>query len=160
MKLNKQIKKLFKDMERAKQYCAKTYPDWNDDCFNALENKFIWGFCKNKHIEPSFCTWNDAQVYYNRATKKYYLDIDTGIFIEDIDAETARVELERLEEIKKAFRNFLRKSNLRTDALIPCFFNPDFQLSLDGESLTQLYVKFCILLEGYKWYRNQNQQEI
>lgn len=153
--ISKQLKKLFKDTERAKKVCAKKYPDWEDDCFNALDNKFIWGICHGeKQLEPSFCTWNDAQVYFNRSTKRYYLDIDTGIYDTTQMGDLAWVELERLYEIKEGFRNFLVENNLRTEPEIRCFFSPDYQIALDANSLSELYANFCMMLAGYDWYRN------
>lgn len=153
--LKKQIKQTLKKMERQKKICRKKYYDWQDNCFNCLENKFIWGYLPNcENLEPSFCTWNMAQIYFNRESKKYYLDIDTGIYDANLYPEYAREEYDRLSRIDIAFRDFLIESNLKLlDPKIPCFYSPDFQLSLEADSLTTLYTKFRIMLEGYKLYR-------
>ena len=55
------------------------YPDWKDDEFNCLDNKFIWGVkakSDQSGKDPSFVTLNDLQIYYNRKSKIYFLDLD------------------------------------------------------------------------------------
>jgi len=158
--IGKRIKKMFKTLKKEKERCRKVYIDWEDDCFNSLDCKFIWGIPeKETEKEPSFCSLNKAQVYYNRKTKRYYLDIDCG-FYQCNDEKSARHELERLAEIDQGFRVFLIENNLKLCSKIPCFMSPDFQLELDGESLTELYTKFRIVLEGYRWFREQTQYKI
>ena len=82
------------------------------------------------------------------------MDIDTGFYDVAEDEEFAWCELERLTRIDFAFRDFLIENNLKLrDSDIPCFYSPDFQLNLEADSLTTLYTKFRIMLEGYKMYR-------
>ena len=156
MKINlkKKIRQTLKSMKHAKAACRKKYIDWEDNCFNCLDSKFIWGYAPGLDTEPSFCSCNLAQVYFNRATKKYYMDIDTGFYNVAKDEEFAWCELERLTRIDFAFRDFLIENNLKLrDPNIPCFYSPDFQLNLEADCLTTLYTKFRIMLEGYKMYR-------
>jgi hypothetical protein len=147
-KLEKLIKKELKQNEKKRQWCRQRYPDWEDDEFNMLECKFIWGIPYESEKEPSFLTLNKAQIYYNRETDLYYLDIDLPE-----DTSAAWDEIARLDEIKSGFEDFLIKNNLRMLAKIPYFYGPEFQFSLDGRSPTELYTKFRCMYEGYKWYK-------
>lgn len=147
--LRKELRKIGKDYKREKARCARLYPDWQDDEFNMLDNLFIWGCNANPKITPSFCSWDDAYIYYNRATQKYYMTIDTGFYGCNYDEDLARSELQRLSEIENAFRNFLVEKGILIHADIFPFEDP----ALEAETLTELYIKFHIMLEGYKSYR-------
>lgn len=132
------IKREMKRYEKERKRCVKSYPDWRDDEFNMLDNKFIWGF-NSMGEEPSFSSWNDAYIYYNRANKKYYLEIDTL---------SAQGELDRLFEIKVAFRNFLIENEIPRCADFSHFQD----MTLEADSLTELYTKFEIQCAGYSYY--------
>lgn len=136
--LKKFLKKEFKRYLKEKKRCAAQYPDWRDDSFNVLDNKFIWGF-NSMGDEPSFAAWNEAYIYYNRATKKYYLEIDESV---------ARGELGRLFEIKEAFRNFIIDSGVEHFPKIQRFSNFPFE----ADSLGELFLNFSIQLSGYRDY--------
>lgn len=147
--LRKELRKMGKDLKREKARCARLYPDWVDDEFNMLDNLFIWG-CNYDHpnVIPSFYTWDDAYIYYNRANKKYYMTIDTGFYGCNYDAELARSEIQRLGRIDEAFRDFLIEKGLPMRADIFPFEDP----ALEADTLSELYVKFRIMIEGYKFY--------
>ena len=89
MKTKRQIHKLFNSYQREKKRCAKLYPDWNDDNYNALDNKFIWGVTEELSTEASFATNNIVVIYYNRSNKKYYLSIDVTGFTTLLSKTTA-----------------------------------------------------------------------
>ncbi len=158
--INKYLKQAFradrKNYSRDKKRCKKIYPDWQDDEFNLLDHKFIWGIDLDHPEQPtSFHSWNDAYVYFNRKDKFYYMEVDTTLFIAhyaDEDSQAVvRTELDRLLKIDEAFRIFLIENNLRM-----CAENlPFWSLDLKAETLTELYTRFRILLEGYKWYLNK-----
>lgn len=149
--IRKELKKIGKDLKREKARCARLYPDWVDDEFNMLDNLFIWGYNENPNIVPSFYSWDDAYIYYNRASKKYYMTIDVGFYGMKYDAELARNELQRLDRIDEAFRNFLIEKGLPMRADIFPFEDP----SLEAETLSELYVKFRIMIEGYRLYNER-----
>lgn len=148
-KFIQEVKHLSKDLEKEKARCAKEYPDWEDNEFNMLDHKFIWGYNVNPNITPSFLSWDDAFVYFNRKDNKYYMTIDTGLFTRGYQDEPAWVEIERLSRIDEAFRNFLIENDLRMNADFEFFQD----LFLCADNLTELYTKFRIQLEGYKWYK-------
>ena len=143
--LRKELKKIGHDYKREKTRCARLYPDWCDDEFNMLDNLFIWGYNTNPKATPSFCSWDDAYVYFNRQTKKYYMTIDTGFYGCDYNADLARIESDRLSQIDKAFRDFLIEKGLPIRADIFPFEDP----ALEADTLSELYVKFKIMIEGY-----------
>lgn len=151
--LNRHLKKVNRDLKKSKARCRREYIDWEDDEFNMLDNKFIWGYNVDPAKTPSFLSWDEAYVYFNRKTKKYYMVVDTTFYTKQLEvdqsAEAARAEIGRLFQIADAFRDFLIENNLRQRA---DFYS--FQDSfLCADSLTELYTKFRIQLEGYKWYR-------
>ena len=144
--LRKEFRRISKSMKREKERCARLYPDWRDDEYNMLDNQFIWGYNTDPTITPSFYSWDDAYIYYNRADKKYYMTIDTGFYGYPQTKEVARMELDRLSEIEKAFRNFLLEKEVPivyTDIL------PFKDPSLEAYSLSELYIKFRIMVKGY-----------
>ena len=146
--LQKELKKIGHDYKREKARCARLYPDWEDDEFNMLDNLFIWGYNVDPKTIPSFHSWDDAYIYFNRATKKYYMTIDTGFYGCNYDADLARAEDDRLSQIDEAFRDFLIEKGLPMRADIFPFEDP----ALEADTLSGLYVKFRIMLEGYKIY--------
>lgn len=150
--LTKELRKIGKNMKRERARCARLYPDWRDDEFNMLDNLFIWGYTIDAKAIPSFYTWDDAYVYFNRQTKRYYMTIDTGFYGCACDEELARTEIDRLSRIDEAFRDFLIEKGLSMRAEIFPLEDP----ALEADSLSELYVKFRIMLEGYKAYRGQN----
>lgn len=145
--IRKELKRMGKDLKREKARCARLYPDWRDDEYNMLDNYFIWGFNKNPKVIPSFNTWDDLYIYFNRASGKYYYHFDTGIYRYE-DMEAARIELERLSEMEIAFRNFIVESGLTMRAN---FCAADFE-DEGAATLSGLYVKFRTKYEAYKWY--------
>ena len=160
-KIEKKLKQLFKTIKKEKKRCAKEYPGWQDDCYNMLDARFVWALPSNpKETEPSFCSLNDAQIYFSRKTHKYYLDLDP-IAIQAGAEEDAWVELDRLSRIESAFRDFLIENNMRLRASTVTLFYPDDQPILEGATLTELYTKLRILIEGYRWFieTDKNQQE-
>lgn len=150
--LRHELKKIGKDYKREKARCARLYPDWQDDEFNMLDNLFIWGYNIDPKIIPSFYSWDDAYIYYNRATKRYYMTIDTGFYGMNYSEELAQVEIQRLSEIEKGFRNFLTEKGLPMRADIFPFEDP----SLEADTLSELYVKFRIMIKGYNIFNTKN----
>lgn len=79
-RLNRALKREIKKREKETKKFKKLYPDWEDDEYNCADNKFIWGIKSYDDITecpPSFYTLNDIDIYYNRKSKLYFLDIET-----------------------------------------------------------------------------------
>ena len=146
--LAKELRKMGRELRREKDRCAKLYPDWRDDEFNMLDNKFIWGTCQKLNAIPSFCTWDDAYIYYNRATHKYYMTIDLGFYGFTYDTEVGRIAIKRLAKIKEDFETFLTKNEIPLGTRIFPFEDP----ALEADSLAELYTKFLVMYQGYTYY--------
>ena len=149
--LRKEFKKIGRDYKREKARCAKLCPDWEDNEFNMLDNLFIWGYNLDPKVTPSFHSWDDAYIYYNRATQKFYMTIDTGFYGCAYNEELARVEIGRLDGINEAFRNFLIEKGMSLKVEI----FPLETLELEADDLSELYTKFNIMLDGYKQFRDK-----
>ena len=149
IKLDRYLKREFRKIRRRKKECAKLYPDWNDDEYNMLECKFVWGapeYEKERHT--SFNTDNLITVYYNRANERYYISLADSFF--DLTSKESKDEyIKYILNIKEQFANFI--FSLDEDGKIP--FEP-IHLSdianygLEGETLTQLYCRFCAIVKG------------
>ena len=142
------VKKILREIARERKRCAKQYPDWRDDEFNNLDDKFIWG-CppegKPSDTPTSFNTWDDAYIYFNRADGLYYMEIDTGFYNGVWNEDFAQDEIDRLHHIKHCLEKYMYKNQIpRTGKLFP-FKNPE----LCGNSVTELYLKLCVMIEGY-----------
>lgn len=126
-----------REYKREKKKCARLYADWRDDEYNLLHNYFIWGYSiQQKTSKTSFDTWNDIQVYYNRITKRYYYQIDIGIYEDKVAA---------LEELQAAFYDYVR--GLPTGKSVVDWL----ELQEEGaSSLNQLYIKFSLYCDNYK----------
>ena len=146
--ISKELTRAGKDYKREKARCKKMYPDWEDNEFNMLDYRFIWGYTPDANLTSSFYTWDDALVYFNRASKKYHMTLDTGFYgyEKEYNAELARDELYRLTQIENAFRNFLGEKG---ESLYPGVF-PLLNPALEGDTLGELYTKFRIMLSGYR----------
>lgn len=149
--INKELRRMGKSLKREKARCARMYPDWRDDEFNMLDNKFIWGYTEDAKTTPSFLTWDDIYIYYNRADHMFYVTIDTGLYLPPENAEAARMELDRLTKIDEAFRNFLTEIGQQPGDPI-CFCELDVRGST---TLSEAYSKFYVFLEGYRKYRDK-----
>ena len=148
----KEQKRQRRTIRHEKKRCRALYPDWRDDEFNMLHNKFIWGYTPGCVRTPSFNTWEDFYIYYNRAEKKFYFHIDTGIY-RYIDQEAARYEVGRLSQIEKAFRDFLIEKGIAPTADI-CFCDLETQ---GAYTLNDLYAQFYVLYKGYSEYLKKSQ---
>lgn len=145
--IGRKVKKILRDMKRERKRCAKEYPDWCDDEYNNLDDKFIWGCTSSTDNQPSsFNHWDDAYVYYNRKTKKYYMVIDTGFYSDIYDEEVAQEEIDRLDRIESRFSKFLIQNHIPCVAYIFPFQNP----ALEADTLSELYVKLRVMIEGYR----------
>ena len=150
--IEKELARAYKDYSKEKERCKKSYPDWRDDQFNMLDDKFIWGYNENPKEEPSFFSWDDAYVYFNRKNKTYYMEVNVWIW-ESMDAQGV---ISRLSRIKEAFRNFLIENGYALDTEYPILFPV---AGLEAETLTELYVKYKMLFSGYCKYLENNKPQ-
>ena len=119
-----------------------------------LDNLFVWALTENPEDQhsPSFCTLNKAEIYYNRATKRYYLHIGADHFdLTRPDAREAYIFL--LHEIKNKLRDHLTALHGNMTIEFKIFNVTDIiDYGLDGESLEEIYSKFSLLVMGVDKY--------
>ena len=151
------VKAELKHAKQERKRCQKIYSDWRDDEFNCGANKFIFGILSddNKILSeapqtgiPSFQTLNALQVYYNRDSKKYLLDIDP--YALDM-TENSVGYLNSLLEKLKAFVDSKYVNDLHgfiEDDL--CRYLDDMSNYWSDEHLNTLYFKFYAFVKGYE----------
>ena len=137
--LNRELKKSRKEKKR----CKKLYPDWKDDEYNCGPLRYVWGIQHNGEDTNNFNTLNDLDIYFNRDTKKYILSLDTMVIM---SPEQTMNHLEFL----------LGKFSKLIGDILECSFNP-YELNVYdagelfiADSLTELYYKFKIFVNGFK----------
>lgn len=142
------------NMEKEKERCKNTYPDWKDDKFNCLDNKFIFAIKSSEDHsdeEPSFHTLNNFTVYYNRKSKLYFIELDLPENVKDDLVATKLV----LDNLRLQFRIFLIDYlNITKEELEKPYklneldLNYGFDL-LSAPSLKSLYMSFGFLSRGF-----------
>jgi hypothetical protein len=150
-KINKWLRKEFRAIKKKKKQCKKLYPDWKDDEFNMLEDKFIWGVLINpyENVTPSFNTLNKAYIYYNRETKLYYLNID----LYPVAKGSKGLQLTYLKDIKTALLNYVFATD--DDGIVPHGPVSVESIAMNGimgETIEDLYLQFLILYYGFEKY--------
>lgn len=152
------VKKELRRANKEKKRCKKLYEDWVDDEFNCGPNKFIFGVISpdNKYMLEApqkgianFYTLNNLQIYYNRDTQKYLLDIDCYGY--DIDVGV----IPYLTDLLKKFKNFIETHNniINLNHLIDeniFQYLGDMSNYWQANDLITLYYKFYIFVIGYK----------
>jgi hypothetical protein len=153
-KIKQYLKREMRHYKRQMRRCKKQYPDWRDDEYNMLDNLFVWAVTENPEDQhsPSFSTLNKAEIYYNRATERYYMHIDTEHYdLTRADARESYAFL--LHDIKNKLRDHLTALNGNMTIDYKKFNIADIMdYGLDGESLEEIYSKFSLLVMGVDKY--------
>ena len=139
------ITPIFKRIHNAKM--KRLYPDYVDDAYNAGELKFIWGVRSWDDLSSSkdtnFYTMNDIDIYYNRKTHKYGLDIETAYHFDSNEGKCRY-----LRGLLERFTEYLVANGISTDTkYLFDFSNLDVQLKAD--TIEELYTRFKILVDGF-----------
>ena len=138
------IKRELRKMKREQKRCAKQYPDYVNNEYNMLDCKFIWGLTEDPKAAPaSFYTYNKAQVYYNRRTKKYYMDIDTSFF-QQTTKESIHHLIKYIQEIIAVFDQWM--FNQYSDSIVPQISIEEWfeEPLLEAANLEQLWQKVLV----------------
>ena len=152
-RLQKFLREQQKNYKKRKKHCAKTYSDWKDDEFNMLDDKFVWAYTANQHETPSFCSLNDAIVYYNRATEQYIMDVDLSIY-DCADRDSMQRMIDKLMRIEDSFAAWANDM-LMSKKLTNYDFSENFNSSLVANDLITLRYKLGMIIAGIKYYYNQ-----
>ena len=117
------------------------------DC--ALENndmKFIWGVKSYDDLsnhDACMHTMNDIDIVYDKKEKKYILGIETAYMF-----KTHAAECGYLKDCLNAFTKYMDDNGLKKNKPYMLFFsNPC--LSMEAESIEELYVNFKIFVDGF-----------
>ena len=163
---NKELKRANKEKKR----CKKLYEDWVDNEFNCGPNKFIFGIISkdNSYVLrnpqnisiPSFSTLNDLQIYYNRDTKKYLLDVDCYGYSDDTGVVIyLKNLLKQLKDFVEIQYNGIKIKYLIDDYIFP--YLEDMSNYWQADDLITLYSKFYIFVNGYKQLsKNKKMMEV
>ena len=144
MNSKKQLNKEIKQARKEKKRCQRIYPDWKDDAYNCGPLKYIWGVLPNGDDADNFYQLTDLDIYYNRDTKKYMLGVETICKF-----ETVEDSINYLDNLCNRFYDYLKNDfdpNINPFNLYTYNDGNLFQ----AESLSALYYKFKIFVEGYK----------
>lgn len=148
MPAKRDLRKELKMAKKEKRRCKKLYADWKDDEFNCGPLKFIFGVKSKDDLSDnnvSTHTLNDLDIFYNRDTKKYLLNIETIYEWSDSNSKVNYLSL-----LLENFKVFLLENNLfdfNFDPYILYIYN-DGNLFI-SDNLTELYYKFKIFVVGY-----------
>lgn len=152
-RLQKFLREQQKNYNKRKKYCAKTYSDWKDDEFNMLDDKFIWAYTANPHETPSFCSLNDAIVYYNRESQLYIMDVDLSIY-DSADRDSMQRMIDKLTRIEDSFAAWV-SDIFAPKRLTNYDFSENFSSSLMANDLITLRYKLGMIIAGIKYYYSQ-----
>lgn len=144
------LKEEFDFYKRESERCARSYSDWKNDEFNFLDNNYLWGVViEGKSASPaSFQTLNYLDLYYNRKTKLYFLNIDFSHWAhpdwKDSDYLTSLLQSLRV-YVESVTRESLSTKNYPLST-----FELSSEVDLFSDvSLKGLYHKFHIFVAGF-----------
>lgn len=122
----------------------------NKDTETQVEDyKFIWGVKSRDDLtqsEPNLYTMNDLDICFDEKKKLYTLGLET---IYQFESRTAKERY--LSTLVQEFYTYLRENNLFDVAYDP--FNLYVYNNghlFEAESLTELYYKFKLFVQGFK----------
>lgn len=148
--IDHKLKKEFEFYKKEAERCARSYSDWKDDDFNFLDNKYIWGVAiEGKSAGPaSFQTLNYLDLYYNRKTKLYFLNVDFSHW-----ANPDWKDSDYLTSLLHSLRDYVEsvtEESLSTKRYPLSTFELYSELDLFSDvSLEGLYHKFHIFVAGF-----------
>lgn len=154
-KIKQYLRREMRHYKRQQRRCKREYPDWRDDEYNCLDNLFVWALTERPEDQrnPSFYTLNKAEIYYNRANKTYYLQIDAGYFdLKHSDSRKAYAQF--LHEICDALKEYLYHLNGNGLELEVYNLAEIIDYGLSGDSLEEIYSKLYLLISGIDKYYN------
>lgn len=144
MKLDKQTRAELKQATKEKKRCMKLYKDWKDDEYNCGPLKYLFGVLPNNEFATNWHQLTDLDVYYNRDTKRYMLGIETIYKFETIENS-----IKYLDNLCNRFYDYL-KNNFDPNVNPFNLYTYNDGNLFQAESLSELYYKFKIFVEGYK----------
>ena len=132
----------------------KYYKDFNEDCTENNDMKFIFGVMSwddfSSATEPNLLTMNDFDLIYLKDEKKYILGIETAYKFKDKQAEK-----EYLQELLNKFTKWMQDNGFNTDSSLNSYGDM-FEVFTDGininshfDTIEDAYTTFKLLVNGY-----------
>lgn len=132
----------------------KYYKDFNEDCTENNDMKFIFGVMSwddlSSATEPNLLTMNDFDLIYLKDEKKYILGIETAYKFKDKQSEK-----EYLQELLNKFTKWMQDNGFNTDSSLNSYGDM-FEVFTDGininshfNTIEDTYRTFKLLVNGY-----------
>ena len=132
----------------------KYYKDFNEDCTENNDMKFIFGVMSwddlSSATEPNLLTMNDFDLIYLKDEKKYILGIETAYKFKDKQSEK-----EYLQELLNKFTKWMQDNGFNTDSSLNSYGDM-FEVFTDGininshfNTIEYTYRTFKLLVNGY-----------
>ena len=132
----------------------KYYKDFNEDCTENNDIKFIFGVMSwddlSSATEPNLLTMNDFDLIYLKDEKKYILGIETAYKFKDKQSEK-----EYLQELLNKFTKWMQDNGFNTDSSLNSYGDM-FEVFTDGininshfDTIEDAYRTFKLLVNGY-----------
>ena len=132
----------------------KYYKDFNEDCTENNDMKFIFGVMSwddlSSATEPNLLTMNDFDLIYLKNEKKYILGIETAYKFKDKQSEK-----EYLQELLNKFTKWMQDNGFNTDSSLNSYGDM-FEVFTDGininshfDTIEDAYRTFKLLVTGY-----------
>ena len=132
----------------------KYYKDFNEDCTENNDMKFIFGVMSwddlSSATEPNLLTMNDFDLIYLKDEKKYILGIETAYKFKDKQSEK-----EYLQELLNKFTKWMQDNGFNTDSSLNPYGDM-FEVFTDGininshfDTIEDAYRTFKLLVNGY-----------
>lgn len=125
------------------------YDDFNKDCTENSDIKFIWGvksYDDLSHSDANLLTMNDIDLIYDKRKNLYYLSIETAYSFNSIDAQK-----EYLNHLLSLFTTWMCKNNYDICAK-PMFreiFSDYKTLQHGFKTIEEAYSMFEFLVNGF-----------
>ena len=131
------------------------YPDYEDDAYNCGSLKFIYGVKSYDDLSCSDCSFysmNDLDIYYDRNTKLYSLEIET---VYGFNEPRKQNECKYLVKLLEVFTKYMDENKLDKNFDL-CFFCMQPEITNKGSSIEELYAKFKMFVLGYCTFYEYN----
>ena len=137
---------LFSNNDTEKQSVKATIAE-KFDPYRIDNIQFIWGIKSGDEFtstEPNLHTMNDLEITYNHNTKLYSLGVETVYHFK----EGKIGEVKYLNYLLTEFTAYMKENNYNTNEPY-CFQWKQPQITLEAETIPELYTQFRIFVEGY-----------
>ena len=132
----------------------KYYKDFNEDCTENNDMKFIFGVMSwddlSSATEPNLLTMNDFDLIYLKDEKKYILGIETAYKFKDKQSEK-----EYLQELLNKFTKWMQDNGFNTDSSLNSYgdmfevFSGGININSHFDTIEDAYRTFKLLVNGY-----------